>query len=179
MKERTLVLIQNDAVERKLVGEILRRFENNGLRVVEMKTVVPTREMAERHYRATDEQIIGMGHKTLNAMKEQGKEKEIKKLFRSEDPEKIGESLLEWSREFITGKRLVATILEGENAIEKVRKIVGYTDPIKAEKGTIRGDFADDSIAKANMEKRKVRNLVHAADSVESAEKEIKLWFGK
>lgn len=178
MKERTLVLLQRDAVERKLVGEILKRFEQSGLSIVDMKMVHPDRKMAEKHYRATEEQIVGMGHKTLNAMKEQGKQKDVKRLFGSEDPRKIGESLLEWSRDYITKGKLVALILEGENAVKKVREIVGFTDPIKAEKGTIRGDFADDSIAKANMEKRKVKNLIHAADSVESAEKEIKLWFG-
>ena len=179
MNERTLVLLQRDAIERKLVGEIISRFEKAGIKIVAMRSVVPTRKMAELHYRATDEQIVGMGHKTLNAMKEMEKEKEVKKLFGSEDPRKIGEQLLEWSRDYITKGVLIALILEGEIAIKKVREIAGFTDPAKAQKGTIRGDFANDSIAKANMEKRKVENLVHAADSSESVKKEIEVWFGK
>jgi len=178
-KERTLVLIQKDAIARNLAGEIISRFEKGGLKIVAMKSVWPTREMAEKHYRATEEQIVGMGNKTMKAMREQGKEKEIKKVFGSEDPEKIGVQILEVLRQFITKGMLIAVVLEGDDAIEKVRKIAGYTDPVKAEKGTIRGDFAADSISKANMEKRKVENLVHAADSPKSAEIEISVWFKK
>ena len=179
MIEKTLVLLQRDAVEKKLVGEIVSRFEKAGLKIVAMRSETPDRKMAEKHYRATDEQIVGMGNKTLNAMKEQGKEKNVMKIFGTEDPRKIGEQLLEWSRDYITKGVLIALVLEGENAIKKVRELVGFTDPAKAAPGTIRGDFKDDSITKANEEKRKVRNLIHAADSPDSAQKEIELWFGK
>ena len=179
MKDRTLVLIQRDAIARGLVGEIISRFEKPGLKLTAMKTVWPTREMAEKHYRATDEQIIGMGNKTMQAMRENGREKEIKKVFGNNDPKEVGTQILEYLREYLTKGMLIAMILEGENAIEKGRKLAGYTDPAKAEKGTIRGDFGADSIAKANMEKRKVENLIHTADSPKSAEIEILVWFKK
>ena len=177
MTERTLVLIQRDAVERGFTEDILSRFEKAGLKVVARKIVVPTKEMSEKHYRATDEQVTGMGNKTLRASQESKKEREVKEIFSTTDPKKIGERLLSWSREFIVGKPLVAVVLEGENAIKKVREMIGYTDPSKAEKGTIRGDYGDDSISRANAEGRRVRNLVHASDSPESAELEISLWF--
>ncbi|HLC39940.1 MAG TPA: nucleoside-diphosphate kinase [archaeon] len=176
--ERTLVLIQNDAIRRGLQNEIIKRFSDAGLKIISKKEVVPTREMAEGHYRATEEQIVGMGNNTLRAWRDKGySEENVAEFFGSAEPRKIGEQLLEWARQFITGKKLIALIIEGDNAIQKVRQIVGYTDPIKAKKGTIRGDFAADSIAKANLEKRKVENLVHAADSTDSAEKEIAIWF--
>jgi nucleoside-diphosphate kinase len=179
MKERTLVLIQRDAVARNLIGEIISRFEKGGLKIVAMKSVWPTREMAEKHYRTTDEQTIGIGNKTMRGMRERGNEKEIKKLYGSEDAKEIGTQVVEILRQFLTKGMLIALVLEGENAIERVRKIVGYTDPAKAEKGTIRGDLGTDYIAKSSMEKRKLENLVHAADSPEAAKREIDVWFKK
>jgi len=178
-KERTVVLIQRDAIARNLVGEIISRFEKNGLKIIAMKSVWPTREIAEKHYRTTDEQTIGIGNKTMKGMREQGKGNEIKKLYGSEDAKEIGTQVVEILRQFLTKGMLIAMVLEGENAIERVRKIVGYTDPAKAEKGTIRGDLGVDYIAKSSMEKRKLENLVHAADSPEAAKREIDVWFKK
>ncbi|MCY6369134.1 nucleoside-diphosphate kinase [Clostridium ganghwense] len=68
---------------------------------------------------------------------------------------------------YITRSPLCALILEGDNAIEKVRKINGNTDPSKAEQNTIRGTFAVS----------KTENSVHASDSTETAQKEISIWF--
>jgi nucleoside-diphosphate kinase len=171
--ERTLVLLQRDAVEKGLEEKISSRFVEAGLKILKQKKVVPTQEMSEKHYRATDEQLVGMGNKTLGAMGPEGAEK----MFGTADAKKIGEVLLSWSRDFIVGHTLVAMVLEGEDAIKRVRAMIGFTDPSRAEKGTIRGDFGDDSIQAANKESRRVRNLVHASDSPESAKIEIDLWF--
>ena len=81
--------------------------------------------------------------------------------------------------QFIVSTPVVAMVLQGEDAVQKVRKIAGYTDPSKADKGTIRGDFGADSIAKANSERRATENLIHASGSVEEAQQEIALWFEK
>lgn len=70
-----------------------------------------------------------------------------------------------------------ALIVEGEDAISEVRRIVGATEPIAADKGTIRGDLSDDTYAKADEEGRAVYNLVHASDAPETAASEIALWF--
>jgi len=70
-----------------------------------------------------------------------------------------------------------ALIIEGENAIAEVRRIVGATEPISADAGTIRGDLSDDTYAKADEEGRAVYNLVHASDAPETAAQEIALWF--
>ncbi len=68
--------------------------------------------------------------------------------------------------------------IEGEGAVQRVRDITGYTDPKEAARGTVRGDFGNDSILQATKEGRVVYNLIHASGSKEEAEKEINLWFG-
>ncbi len=179
MIERTLVVIKPDGVKRDLENEITSRYERAGLKIVAKKSLQIDRKMAEKHYAATDEQIVGMGMKTLNASKENDKLDEMVKIFGTDDPKKIGTQLRGFMIDFITSGTVVAMVLEGENAIQKVRDITGFTDPAKADKGTIRGDFGQDSIVKANSEKRAVANLVHASGSREEAEREIKLWFGE
>lgn len=178
MMEKTLVVLKPDAVHRNLEKQIISRFHEAGIRVVARKEVKPDMALAGSHYAATDEQILGMGNKTITASKEAGNYEEMMKIFGTEDPRKIGEMLREWSLQFITSGTVVAFILEGENAISLVRKLTGFTDPKKAEKGTIRGDHSTDSISKANMERRAVQNLIHASGNPEEAEREIVLWFG-
>ena len=78
---------------------------------------------------------------------------------------------------FLSSGPVVALVLEGDNAIAETRRIVGSTEPISADKGTIRGDLSNDSYAKADAENRAVENLIHASDSPDNAAKEIKLWF--
>jgi nucleoside-diphosphate kinase len=101
----------------------------------------------------------------------------VKKIFGTTDPKKIGMKLRKWLIEFITSAPVVAIVFEGDDAIKTVRKVTGFTDPSKAEEGTIRGDFGDDAINIANKEKRATRNLVHASGNPEEAAKEIALWF--
>lgn len=178
MIERTLVILKPDAVRKDLEREIMSRYEKAGLRVVDRKEIVPDKRMAEHHYAATEEQVVGMGNKTLASAREAGNYDEMVRLFGTDDPRKIGTELLGWSHQFITSGKVVAFILEGEGAIALVRKITGFTDPSKAEKGTIRGDLSEDSINKANMERRAAANLVHASGNPDEAEREIVLWFG-
>jgi len=172
MIERTLVLLKPDAIERRLAGKIISRFEDEGFRIVEMKMRKIDKKFAEKHYAATDEQIIGMGKKTLEATGN-----EAKKLFGTDDPRKLGETLRKWSIDFISSAPVIAMVLEREDAIAYARKIGGFTDPSKADKGTIRHDFGEDSILKANREKRATKNLIHLSGNREEAKKEIILWF--
>lgn len=130
--ERTLVLIKPDAMERKLMGEIISVYEKSNLKISAMKIIKPTVEMAEKHYA-----------------------EHIEKPFFKE--------LIN----YLTRGELCALIIEGENAIEEVRKINGSTDPTKAEPTSIRGRYA----------LSKSENSVHASDSKESSEREIKIWF--
>jgi len=180
MNERTLILVKPDGVERKLTGEIVCRFENSGLKIVAMKMLKPNKELAKKHYPDTKQQLMGMGNKILKATLEKyGSIKKVKEIFKTENPYRIGKILRKWTIDFLISGPVVAFVLEGENAIQKARVISGYTDPSKAEKGTIRRDFGKDSIAKANEKRRAVKNLVHASGSSEEAKKEVRLWFKK
>lgn len=175
--ERTLILIKSDAIERNLTEEIIKRYEGVGLRVIAKKTVKADKELAAKHYPDSDSQIVGMGNKTLKAAKDAGKLDSVKEIFGTENPKEIGMILRERLIESITSSTVIAIVLEGENAIQKAREVTGFTDPSKAENGTIRSDFGDDSIYKANSERRATRNLVHASGNKEEAEREISLWF--
>ena len=174
--ERTLVLLKPDAVERRLVGEIISRFEKGGLRIVGSKVVHPDEELAHRHYPAQRREFIeGMGNKTLASYKEGGMDP-LEQLG-TDDPHKIGLMVQKWLTDFLTSGAVVALVLEGKDAIQKVRDLAGHTIPAVADKGTIRGDYSDDSPIKANAEKRSIHNLVHASGDKEEAEFEIGLWF--
>ncbi len=175
--QRTLVVIKPDGVERNLIGEIISRFEKAGLKVVASKMVKVKVAFAKKHYTDSEEQVLGMGNKTLQASRENNVYDQMVKIFKSEDPKIIGTTLRNAMVKFITSGPVFAVVLEGPDAVKLVRKITGYTDPSKAEKGTIRGDLGQDSITKANMEKRATKNLVHASGTQEEAEKEIALWF--
>ena len=158
--ERTLIIAKPDAMERNLAGEIISRFQKAGLRVAGLKMMQINRELAEQHYSSDDSQVVGMGNKTLQAT---GEEK-VLQIFGTIEPKEVGMKLREWLLSFIISKPVIVFVLEGENAIAEARKITGSTDPSKSEKGTVRGDLGDDSIAKANEEGRPVVNLVHASD---------------
>jgi nucleoside-diphosphate kinase len=173
--ERTFVLIKPDAVQRGLIGEIISRFEKTGLKVVALKMVKPTKEQALKFYPSDEQWLISVANKSLTVYKQLGLDP--KKDFGTDDPVEIGKIIKDWLADFLASGPCVAIVIEGNRAVEVVRKIVGATRPYEAEPGTIRGDFSTDSPELANILKRPLRNLVHASDSKEVAEKEIKFWF--
>lgn len=173
--ERTLVLLKPDAVKRGLVGKILARFEEAGLKIVALKMVKISREFAENHYPNTPEWIRGMGEKTLKSYREHGKDP-IHELG-TDDPREIGEMIKGWNVDYLTSGPIVACVIEGAHAISVVRKLCGFTLPADADPGTIRGDFSTTSPVIANELKRAVRNLIHAAGDPEEAANEIAYWF--
>jgi nucleoside-diphosphate kinase len=175
--ERTFVMLKPDAMKDNLAGEIIKRYQDAGLRIVAMKMLQVDRKLAEKHYTVSDEQIIGMGNKTLQSAKDLGKTDSVMKIFGTNEAKKIGMTLREWLIKFIISRPVIAMVLEGEDAIKNVRKITGFTDPSKAEKGTIRGDLGKDSIDKANSDGRATENLVHASGSAAEAKFETELWF--
>lgn len=174
--EKTLIILKPDAVERGLVGDIIGRFENAGLKLVATKMVWPSRELADKHYPTARRKFIeGMGHKTLGSYKEGGIDP-VSELGTS-DPYEIGLQVQKWLVDFLTSGPVIAVVLEGKDAIQKVRDLAGHTIPVMANKGTIRGDHSDDSPIKANAEKRSIKNLVHASGDKTEAGFEINLWF--
>jgi nucleoside-diphosphate kinase len=176
--ERTLVLLKPDTLERGLAGEVISRFEKAGLRLLAAKMVRPDQELAKTHYPPERHEFIkGMGNKTIESYKEAGRDP--KANFGSDDPHAVGLQLQKWLVDFLISGPVIALVLEGPNAISGVRKIAGHTIPVKAEAGTIRGDYSDDSAILANDEKRSIKNLVHASGDSEEAELEINLWFSE
>jgi len=175
--ERTLVLIKPDAFKRGLVGEIISRFERVGLRLEEMKIVKATTEILEKHYPDDKNWIRSVGKKSLDTYKKYNLN--IAEDLGTDDALEIGELVRKWLIQHLTSGPMVAIILSGNHAVEIVRKIVGNTVPLFAELGSIRGDFSIDSPDLSTKERRALKNLIHASETVEEAKREISLWFKK
>ncbi len=134
MRERTLIIVKPDGVERGLSDQIIKRFTDQGFIVVERRDMTISRDLAERHY--------------------------------AEHKEKpFYPSLVE----YITSGPVVVAVLEGDDAIDRARVLMGKTNPAEATPGTIRGDFGE-SID---------RNTIHGSDSAQTPEREIQLFFGE
>lgn len=176
-KEQTLILAKPDALQRGLVGEIIKRFENRGLKLVGIKMMKASVAHTKKHYLPTKEQLEGMGNKTLATLTSSGQDP--KKEMGTDNPLEIGKVINGWNFEFLSSGPLVAMVFEGPHAAEMGRKIVGNTLPFKAEIGTLRGDFSIDSPILGNFNKRPVRNIVHASGDKAEAKREIKHWFSK
>lgn len=174
VKERTLILIKPDGVVRSLVGEILQRFEKTGLKIIAMKMVWADEKLARQHYLLEEQWAKNVYDKTKSAHEKENK------AFPYKDHMELGEKIQSWNAKFLQEGPAIALVLEGPHAIEIVRKMVGSTEPRQASPGTIRGDYAMvESYALADNKTRVLRNLVHASDSKENAEREIAVWFRK
>lgn len=177
MIERTFVMLKPDAVQRGMAGNIIARFEHAGLKIVALKLVHASKETAQKHYPNSDEWFRAVGQKTLKAYAEYGLDP--KKDLRTDKDIEIGKIVKTWLVDFITSSPVVVMVMEGNHAIDNVRRLVGNTLPILAAPGTIRGDFSIDSPDMANKKMRPIRNLVHASGNKEEAANEISLWFRK
>lgn len=178
-KQRALLLIKPDGVQRGLIGKILKRFEQVGLTVVGLKFEWATKEKIIAHYPDAEAWFKKVGERTLTNYRLKGDRPlgDAKKVFGSEDPITIGKTVKSWLIDYLQESPIFLAVVEGYECIEVVRKISGNTLPILAAAGTIRGDFSHDTIDLANEQNRPVRNLIHASDTVEDGEKEIKIWF--
>jgi nucleoside-diphosphate kinase len=170
-KERTLVILKPDVIQRQIVGEILTRFERKGFKIIGMKMVWPTEELMREHYIDEDEYHRSVGIKAVDNAKEKGED------VTGMDPVEIGRRIRNYNVEYLSCGPVLAFVLEGNSVIEGVRKLLGKTNPRLADVGTIRADYTPDSYFLADMQGRATRTIAHASDSVESAEREIPLWF--
>ncbi len=170
MIERTLAIVKPDGVQRGLLGEILSRFERAGLKVVGMKMVWPEAELVGRHYPDDEDYLRSVGEKALAGARERGVE--IK-----ETALEIGRRVREANIRYISTGPVLALALEGNTAVQTVRNLVGGTNPLSADVGSIRGDLTIDDFSQADSEGRSVRNLMHASGDAREAEREVALWF--
>merc|ERR1719342_927735 len=130
--ERTFIMIKPDGVQRGLVGDIIKRFEQKGFKLVAMKFMQASEEHLRKHYADLSERPFFPG------------------LVK-----------------YMASGPVVPMVWEGLNVVKTGRVMLGETNPKDSKPGTIRGDFAV----------QVGRNICHGSDAVESAEKEIKLWF--
>ena len=176
-EEKTFLMIKPDGVCRGLTGEIIKRIESVGLKIVALKLHTPTLKQVDNHYPKDKAWITRLGQKTLATYEKFGYD--AKKELGTDKAEEIGPMVRQWLIDFMTSGPVVIMIIKGVHAVEMVRKLAGPTMPIDAELGTIRGDFSIDSAAVANREKRAVFNLVHASETEDEARHEMEHWFGK
>jgi nucleoside-diphosphate kinase len=169
-QERSLVLLKPDTVQRSLVGEVIKRFEQTGLKIVSMKMVVPTEAQLLVHYNKDDSWYERKGKGIVEELTTQGQEI-------TKEPIEYGKDIIRTIVRYMTAAPVVAMILEGNKAVSVVTKIVGTTEPSTSDVGTIRGDYTVDSYSHSTFENRAVRNLVHQSESPEEAEREIAIWF--
>lgn len=169
-QERSLVLLKPDTVQRSLIGEAIKRFEQTGLKISAMKMIVPTEAQLLDHYNKDDEWYERKGKGIVEELKTQG-------ATIDREPIEYGKDIIRTVVNYMTAAPVVALIMEGNKAVSVVTKIVGTTEPATSDVGTIRGDYTLDSYSHATLENRAVRNLIHQSESVEEAEREINIWF--
>jgi nucleoside-diphosphate kinase len=170
-KERTLVIIKPDGIQRTLIGEIIRRYERTGLKISALKMLVPDEKMIEKHYTVDPGWIRKVGEKSIVSYEKKGLVAPYK------DPEECGRAVLGRLKKYLTTGPVIAMIWQGNKAVGIVRKLTGGTEPLTSDVGTIRGDLTVDSYDMSDLDDRAIRNLIHASGSVEEAEKEITIWF--
>ncbi len=169
-KERTFVILKPDAVQRGLIGETIRRFENVGLKLVALKMIMATEDQCWTHYNKDEAWFLKKGANIIKNREDLGLPVEKEAL-------EYGKDIIRALVKFMTAGPIVPMIFEGNQAMGIVKKIVGGTEPLTSEVGTIRGDYTLDSYELSSYDDRAVRNLIHCSDQVEEAEREIKIWF--
>ncbi len=171
LMQKTLVLVKPDGVQRGLVGEILQRFEKVGLKITALKMVHPSHEDVDRHYALTEEWMRTVYEKA------KAKYEANNQAFPFADHIAYGTEIKRGLVDFLKSSPVVAMVLEGEQAVPLVRKIVGATEPASSLPGTIRGDLSHDTYALSNSQNRPLRNLIHASGTEDEANQEIPIWF--
>ncbi len=169
-KERTFVILKPDAVQRGLIGETIKRIENTGLKLVALKMVVATEDQLWKHYAKDDAWFLKKGERIVEERKAAGMPVEKEAI-------EYGKDIIRALVKFMSCGPIVPMIWEGNQAVGIVKKIVGTTEPLTSDGGTIRGDYTLDSYELASLDERAVRNLVHCSDPVEDAVREIPIWF--
>ncbi|MFA5103550.1 MAG: nucleoside-diphosphate kinase, partial [Candidatus Thermoplasmatota archaeon] len=114
--------------------------------------------------------FLKKGNRIIEDLKAQG-------LPVEKDAMAYGRAIIDTIVKYMTAAPVVGMVLEGNQAVTVVTKLVGTTEPSTSDVGTIRGDYTVDSYAHSSYENRAVRNLIHCSESPEEAEREIKVWF--
>ena len=152
------------------MGEVIKRFEQAGLKIAAAKMMLPDEELLMKHYNKDEEWFATKGARVIDDLKSQ--DKEITK-----EPIEYGKDIIRTIVRYLTESPVMALVVEGVNSVDVVTKLVGGTEPTTSDVGTIRGDYSIDSYSHSALEDRAVKNLIHCSDCVEEADREINLWF--
>lgn len=169
-KERTFVIIKPDGIQRGLVGEIIKRYERTGLKLVGMRFGMADAAKFWEHYNKDDEWFLKKGTKIYEDKKAAGQ-------VVDKEPIEYGKDIIGQLVTFMTAGPVLMMVWEGNQAVAVIKKLTGGTEPSTSDVGTIRGDLTIDSYEIASVDSRAVRNLIHCSDQVSEAEREINLWF--
>ncbi len=164
-EEITYVMLKPDGVRKGLIGEVIKRFEQRDLKIVALEMFKPEHDKIDNHYPKSEEWITRLGNKTISTYEKYGYD--LMKDFGTNEASKIGPEIRKWLIDYMNSAPLVKMVVKGVHAVDVVRKVAGDTMPYKADMGTIRGDFSMSAQS----------NLVHASDSLEAGENEIKRFF--
>ncbi len=169
-KEKTFVILKPDAIQRTLIGDLISRIERTGLKMVALKMVMATEEQCWKHYNKDEKWFLEKGQKIIENREKSG-------LAIEKEAIEYGKEIIDALVKFMTCGPVISMIFEGNQAVGIVKKIVGGTEPLSSDVGTIRGDYTVDSYELSNLDSRAVRNLIHCSDQADEALREIDLWF--
>ena len=171
-RERTLIAIKPESIQRHLIGEFVTKFEKRGLKLIACKLIAPTKTQVEKHYPDDEAWYISNGTKTYESYKAKG-------IDPGMSPVELAKVTRKRLVEHFTDRPVVFMIWEGPHACALGRKTAGATNPLVADIGSIRGDYSMESYDLADDLDRVVHTLIHASGSPAEAEEEIKIWFEK
>ena len=169
-EERTFVIIKPDGVQRGLVGEIIKRYERTGLKLVGMRFGVADEKKFWEHYNKDDAWFLKKGTKIAE-------DKKANDLPVDKEPMEYGKEIIRQLVKFMTSGPVLMMVWEGNQAAAVIKKLTGDTEPSTSDVGTIRGDLTIDSYNIAAIDDRAVRNLIHCSESADEAKREIAIWF--
>ncbi|NCD01058.1 nucleoside-diphosphate kinase [bacterium] len=169
-KERTFVILKPDTIQRNLVGDLISRIERTGLKIVALKMIMANEDILWKHYDKDDKWFLEKGEKMVAGRK-------TNNLPVEKEAIEYGKDIIRSLVKFMTCGPIIPMIIEGNQAVGIVKKIVGGTEPLTSDVGTIRGDYTVDSYELSNIDERAIRNLIHCSDHPDEAKREIDLWF--
>ncbi|TSC65580.1 MAG: nucleoside-diphosphate kinase [Candidatus Doudnabacteria bacterium Gr01-1014_77] len=170
-KERTFVILKPDTIQRSLIGEIIKRFERVGYKLCATKLVLPTEDQCWKHYNKDDAWFIKKGTAIIDVKKSKG-------LPIEKEAIEYGKDIIRGAVNYMICGPVLCMVWEGNQAVAVIKKLVGGTEPLTSDVGTIRGDYSLDSYFLSETDVRgSVRNLVHCTDEVSEYEREVGIWF--
>ena len=170
-REKSLLLIKPDVLQRQIVGEILTRFERKGFKIVAIKMLNATEEQVGEHYVDESTYLIEVGEKSKKGAEARGEDVSAWNSLA------VGKEIRMRNIRYLTEGPIIAMVLEGYGVIKGIRKLLGSTSPSAGDVGTIRDDYSLDAYYLADTLSRSTRTMIHASDSVENAQREMKIWF--